>query len=184
MKYTLENQETERLQFRLVQKEDFDMWLPLFENVEVVKALGFDTSLLPKEICKLWFDKTFERYKNGTGGLNALIDKNTNEFVGQCGLLIQTVENEQQMEIGYSILPKFWRKGYAFEAANKCKNYAFENNWSNELISIIYIENIGSEKVALKNGMKLEKHLESYKGIPVNIFIIEKKDWDFSNFPI
>ena len=33
----------------------------------------------------------------------------------------------------------------------KCKNYAFENNLSDSLISMIHVENIGSEKVALKN---------------------------------
>jgi len=181
MKYTLQGLETDRLKFRLLQREDFNTWLPLFEDVEVVKALGFDITLTPKEIGTLWFDKCFERYQNGSGGLNVLLDKHTNEFIGQCGLLIQKVENKERMEIGYSILPQYWRKGYALEAASACKNHAFENNWAEELISIVYVENIGSEKVALKNSMSLEKKLDNYKGIPVNVFKIKKEDWSLKH---
>ena len=81
------------------------------------------------------------------------------------------------MEIGYSILPKYWHKGYASESAIKCKNYAFENNLSDSLISMVHVENIGSEKVALKNGMILEQKIDSYEGSPVNIFRIDKKKW-------
>jgi len=59
--------------------------------------------------------------------MNALIDKKTNLLVGQCGLLIQSVQNIERLEIGYSILPEYWYNGYASESAIKCKNYAFEN---------------------------------------------------------
>ena len=109
--------------------------------------------------------------------MNALIDKKTNKLIGQCGLLIQTVENTERLEIGYSILPEYWNQGFASEASQKCKNYAFENNFSDALISIVHINNISSEKVALKNGMKLEKKIDSYKGIPVIVFKIDKEDW-------
>jgi ribosomal-protein-alanine N-acetyltransferase len=95
-------------------------------------------------------------YVNDLGGMNALIDKKTNRFVGQCGILVQTIENIERLEIGYEILPEFWNKGFASEAATKCRNYAFKNIFSNSLFSIVYIDNIGAEKVALKNGMTFE----------------------------
>ena len=80
-------------------------------------------------------------------------------------------------EIGYSILPKFWGMGYASEASQKCRDFAFENNFSDYLISMINIENIGSQKVALRNGMKLERETIS-KGDAVYIFGIHKSDWE------
>ncbi len=177
MKYLLQEQETKRLYFRLLEKNDFDVWLNLFKAKDVALHLGFDVKLSEKELCQLWFDKVFERYKNDAGGMNALIDKKTNKLIGQCGLLIQTVENTERLEIGYSILPEYWNQGFASEASQKCKNYAFENNFSDALISIVHINNISSEKVALKNGMKLEKKIDSYKGIPVIVFKIDKEDW-------
>jgi len=174
MKYLLEGQETERLQFRLLEPEDFDSWIPLFYEPNVPKFLGLDPKLSERELCDLWFNKVFDRYQDNLGGMNVLIDKKTDQLVGQCGLLVQTVENQERLEIGYSILPKFWNQGYATESARKCKEFAFENRFTDSLISIIHVDNISSEKVALNNGMTLEKKLESYKGNPVNIFRIDK----------
>lgn len=169
MKYLLTGQETERLKFRLLEQEDFDEWLNLFSAENVAEHLELDPKLSPTELCKIWFDKAFHRYENDMGGLNVLVDKKTNKMVGQCGLLIQTIENEERMEIGYSILPEFWKRGYAIEAASKCKDYAFENNFTDSLISMVHINNIASEQVALRNGMHLEKKVNLF-----NIFSINK----------
>jgi RimJ/RimL family protein N-acetyltransferase len=177
MKYSLEGKETERLKFRLLKLEDFDDWINLFKGKNVAKFLGMDSNLSEKEMCEIWFEKTFNRYENDLGVMNVLIDKETNLLIGQCGLLIQSIQNVERLEIGYSILPKYWHKGYASESAIKCKNYAFENNLSDSLISMVHVENIGSEKVALKNGMILEQKIDSYEGSPMNIFRIDKKKW-------
>jgi RimJ/RimL family protein N-acetyltransferase len=130
----------------------------------------------PAVKCRTWFDRVFNRYENNLGGLNVLIDKNTNEFIGQCGLLIQTVEGNEEMEIGYSLMPQHRKKGYALEAAKKCRQFAFENNFRDSLISIIHIENVNSAKVALANGMKIEKQI-IYMDNPVNVFRITKNEW-------
>lgn len=172
MNYLLTGTETERLKFRLLEKEDFDTWKVIFDIRNVSKYLDLDPTLTTDEMCEFWFNKAFKRYKDGAGGMNVLIDKKSNQLIGQCGLLVQTIEQTQRLEIGYSILPNFWNRGYATEAAQKCKDHAFENNLSNSLISMVHFENISSEKVALKNGMTLEKKIGDY-----NIFGIEKKDW-------
>jgi len=172
MKYLLIGQETERLKFRLLKSGDFDSWVGLFKANNVAEYLQLDPKLSESELCTLWFEKAFHRYENDLGGMNVLIDKKTNRLVGQCGLLIQNIENIERLEIGYSILPEFWNQGYASESAMKCKNYAFENNFADSLISMIHIDNLRSEKVALKNGMRFEKTTNSF-----NIFRIDKKDW-------
>ena len=169
MKYLLTGQETERLKFRLLEQEDFDEWMNLFIAENIAEYLDLDPKLSASQLCKLWFDKAFHRYENDLGGLNVLVDKKTNHMVGQCGLLIQTIENEERMEIGYSILPKYWKNGYAIEAASKCKDYAFKNNFTDSLISMVHINNMSSEKVALRNGMSFEKRVNLF-----NIFSINK----------
>ena len=172
MKYLLTGEETERLRFRLVDKADFDLWLPLFKEKNVAKFLGIDTKLSQTEQCQYWFKKVFHRYENNLGGMNALINKNAGDYIGQSGLLTQTIEGEERLEIGYSILPKFWKKGYAFEAAEKCKNFCFEHGFADQLISTMHVDNIGSEKVAKKNGMTYEKLVEDVK-----VFSITKSEW-------
>jgi len=108
--------------------------------------------------------------------MNVLIDKSTGQLVGQCGLLVQEVDGTEELEIGYSILPKFWNRGYATEAAKKCRDFAFINSYTDSLISIVHKENIKSEKVALKNGM-LQTKQTVFKDMPVNIFRIDKNNW-------
>lgn len=91
------------------------------------------------------------------GGMNALTLKTTGHLIGLCGLLVQTVDDDKELEIDYSILPEFWRKGYTTEAALKCREYAFKNEWANSLISIIQVDNIPSQKVALYLAMAVDK---------------------------
>jgi RimJ/RimL family protein N-acetyltransferase len=172
MNYLLTNQETERLKFRLLHEDDFDTWIPIFYAENIAKYLEFDLRLSPQEMCKIWFKKSLNRYDFSKGGMNVMIDKKTTRFIGQCGLLIQNIDDEERLEIGYSILPEFWNNGFATEAATKLKNYAFENNLADSLISMVHVKNIASEKVALKNGMSFEKRLGDF-----NIFSIEKEDW-------
>jgi RimJ/RimL family protein N-acetyltransferase len=70
-------------------------------------------------------------------------------------------------------LPQFWQQGFAIEAAQKCKEFAFEHHFADSLISIIHVDNVPSQKVALKNGMHLQK-TTSYKDNPVHIFRVDR----------
>lgn len=176
MKYLLDSQETDRLKFRLLHQSDFDTWIEFFNNPDATGFLSMQDFGTAKEKCKEWFKRMESRYKNDLGGMNVLIDKGTNDFIGQCGLLVQEVDGLTELEIGYSIIPRFWNKGYVTEAAIKCRDYAFENDYAKSLISIIHVDNKQSERVALKNGMIKTKHT-LYKNLPVNIFRIDKQDW-------
>ena len=181
MKYVLNGQETERLQFRLLKREDFNTWLKLFQDEKVAEFLGFGKIPTPEEQCEEWFRLQEKRYANDLGGMNVLIEKETGNFIGQCGLLVQEVDKKKELEIGYSILPDFRNKGFASEAAQKCRDFAFQNDFSESLISLIHINNLSSQKVALKNGMTVSKQTV-YKEMPVNIFRIFKNEWQKLHF--
>ncbi len=168
MKYLLDGEETSRLLFRPLRLDDFDAWLPFYQNpLSTQHWVG--GSQIPKTACSEDFERTFYRYQNNLGGKNALISKKTGELIGQCGLLKQTVDGIEELEIGYSILPEFWKRGYATEAAQHCKYYAFKHQLSESLISIISLENKGSQKVALNNGMHIDK-TTTYSNNPVYIY--------------
>lgn len=166
--------QTQRLDFRLLQETDFDDWLPFFYQKDILHFLALDTRMAPHELCRLWLDKAFARYAEDRGGLNVLIDRETGAFIGQCGLLVQTINETEYLEIGYSILPQFWGKGYASEAAIKCRKMAFENGYATQLISLVHQDNVASAKVALKNGMQIIQHIPLYHGMPFNMFGVSK----------
>lgn len=175
-KYSLQGEETERLLFRPVVQSDFDAWLAFCKYPKSLDYIFSQEQLAvedPVERCKMWFARIFYRYENGLGGMNALIDKQTNELVGQCGLLIQTIDHLEELEIGYSLMPAHRGKGFALEAAKKCKEFAFEHNLRSSLISTIHVDNDASAKVALANGMTLDKSTIS-DGDPVNIYRVHK----------
>jgi len=175
-KYSLEGQETNRLLFRKITEQDFETWLTFCKYPDSLKYIFSQEQLKvedPIERCRIWFKRVFDRYENKLGGMNALIDKQTGAFVGQCGLLVQSIDETEELEIGYSLMPAFRGKGYAVEAAKKCKDFAFENNYAPSLISVIVAQNLASIKVALNNGMVLDKTTIS-NGDLVNIFRINK----------
>jgi RimJ/RimL family protein N-acetyltransferase len=177
MRYLLLNQESDRLRYRLLNENDFDIWLDFFYEEGIEQLIGMEDIPTPELRNREWFNKVESRYNSETGGLNALIDKETGEFIGQCGLLVQELDGVNEMEIGYSILKKYRNKGYASEASQKCRDYAFEKGFAEHLISIIHEDNTTSKKVALNNGMKLWKKT-TFWGMNVEVYKITQKEWN------
>ncbi|MGL5891735.1 MAG: GNAT family N-acetyltransferase [Bacteroidia bacterium] len=177
--YSLEGEESERLLFRKLTDNDRVHWMEFCSSPDSLKYVfpANDQHYTPEESCKIWFDKVNHRYSNNLGGMNALIHKTTGEFIGQCGLLIQTIDDIEELEIGYSMMPQHRNHGYASEAARKCRDFAFANAFRESLISVIHIENISSQKVAEHNGMTREKQTQS-KGDPVYIYRITRGEWE------
>jgi RimJ/RimL family protein N-acetyltransferase len=172
MKYLLDGEETNRLVFRRISESDFNVWLKFFEDPQT-SVHWVEEKDTPIIACQKWYQKQLWRYENDKGGMNALIEKTSGKLVGHCGLLVQTVDEISELEIGYSLLPGFWNRGYAFEAASHCRDFAFNNDFSKSLISIISLTNVPSQKVALKNGMTIEKDT-IYNGNKVYIFRVYK----------
>lgn len=152
----LAGQSTERLLFQKVSSDHYDQWLKFFQDPQT-SLYWKEEKESPHQECEKWYERQFSRYKNNQGGMNSLIEKSSGKLVGHAGLLLQTVDQQQEWEIAYSLLPEFWNKGYAFEAAQKCKELAFAHHLSASLISIISKTNLPSQKVAIKNGMRIDR---------------------------
>lgn len=167
-------EETERLLFRKVEPSDFDAWMEFCHEKDALKYIfsQADQLLSSEEKCHKWFDRIKNRYENQLGGMNVLIEKSTGKLVGQIGLLIQTIDGDEELEIGYSLLAAHRGKGFAIEAAQKCKQVAIERQAADSLISVIVPENAASIAVAEKNGMKLDKMTEQ-NGDLVGVWRIE-----------
>ena len=106
------------------------------------------------EGAKRWINWCINSYKENGFGLWAMILKETNTFIGDCGLSLQNIDGDICPEIGYHIYKDYWRNGYGKEAANAVKEWAFKNTNYNTLYSYMTTDNIASYKTAESIGMK------------------------------
>ncbi|MDO4620361.1 MAG: GNAT family N-acetyltransferase, partial [Lachnospiraceae bacterium] len=70
--------------------------------------------------------------------------------------LFNVDEDADQVELGYSIGSKWWRHGYATEAAKAVIHYAFDSVEFHRIYASHHIENTASGRVLEKIGMQYE----------------------------
>lgn len=147
------SQETERLTLRKLTFDDIETWSNFFVDNPSARFIGMNLDQDKLVLAKIWLDKQFERYKTNDFGQLAAIEKATGNFVGLGGILTRELAGKREFEVSYSMLPKYWGKGYATELAMHMKCFGLENGVSDKFISIIHKENQPSMNVARKNGM-------------------------------
>ena len=113
--------ETDRLRLRNYTMEDFDA---LYEILSDPETMQHYPAPYNEEWTKKWITWNLDNYEKYGFGLWAIELKETGEFIGDCGITIQNIDGEQLPEIGYHINKKYWRKGYAKEAARACRDWA------------------------------------------------------------
>lgn len=167
--------ETERLILREYTMEDFDALYEILSDEETMKHYPkpFD-----EEKVRYWINWNITNYATFGFGLWAVVLKDTNEMIGDCGITMQIIDGEIKPEIGYHINKKYQRRGYATEAARKCRDYIFKNTSFNIIYSYMKYTNIGSYSVAIKNGMKLIKEYDDPKNIISEAYAITRKEWE------
>lgn len=155
--------ETERLYLREMDQGDFNSLCKILQDEETMYA--YEGAFSDDE-AQEWLDRQISRYHKWNFGLWAVILKETNEMIGQCGLTMQPWKETEVLEIGYLFNRLYWHKGYAIEAAKACKDYAFEILKADEVCSIIRDTNTASRNVAVRNGMtKTDTWTKHYRGI-------------------
>jgi len=148
--------ESPRLSLREFQLEDLDALAAILSDREAMRyyPMSFDRAAVAD-----WIQRNRTRYANDGYGLWAMILKSTCELIGDCGLVRQSVDAVDEIEIGYHVRRDLWNQGYASEAARACRDFGFANLEVDRLISLIRPENIASRRVAEKNGMTVWKEV-------------------------
>ena len=111
--------ETDRLTLREYVTEDFDA---LFEIVSDIETMQHYPAHFDEDKTRSWIQWNLDNYKKCGFGLWAVVLKETGEFIGDCGITIQDIDGEMLPEIGYHIHKKYWRKGFAKEAARAVRD--------------------------------------------------------------
>jgi len=142
---------TNRLRLREMIHEDLDFIAMMLADPEVMR---FYPKTYDREEAAQWLDRQLIRYNENGHGLWLVENRETGQPMGQTGVILQQVEGQPLIEVGYLIHKPFWKQGYAIEAAKACKEYAFDQLGADSVHSLIRPANIPSQRVALRNGMK------------------------------
>jgi ribosomal-protein-alanine N-acetyltransferase len=155
--------ETHRLLFRRLRLADLDSLYALYRDPDIRRY--FPEGTLTYEETK----EELEWFLNGHPaqpelGLWATIHKETNRFIGRCGLLPWTIEQRPEVEVAYLLAKEYWGQGLGTEAARAIARYGFEQLQLARLICLIDPENQASRQVASKIGMVFEREIEDQFG--------------------
>ncbi len=110
---------------------------------------------LTREEARRWIDWNKANYATYGYGL-WIIGTPSGEFVGDCGLTWQPVDDIRMLEVGYHVRPEMQGRGYATEAAAACLRFA-AGLGERHLVAIIHPENTPSQRVAEKIGLRFER---------------------------
>jgi RimJ/RimL family protein N-acetyltransferase len=139
--------ETERLSLRQLETDDLD---GLAEVLTDPVAMRFYPSPLNRDQVAAWIGRAHESYANHGFGLWAVTRRADRRFLGDCGPMLQPIEDRLIPEIGYHIVPSAQGQGYATEAARACLAWLFERGQFDMACSLVVPENAPSRAVASK----------------------------------
>ncbi|MCC5637221.1 GNAT family N-acetyltransferase [Nostoc sp. CHAB 5844] len=94
----------------------------------------------------------------------AIILKQENQLIGNCGIRINDFLL-REANIGYEIDSRYWKQGYATEAAYTILKFGFEELGMHRIWSYCVAENLASARVLEKIGMSREGHLREKEWI-------------------
>ena len=89
--------------------------------------------------------------------------KESGTLIGQCGFFPAEGKGPE-IEVAYHFQKAVWNQGYATEAVRAVLGYALETLRLERAIAVIMAENIGSQRVVEKAGMRFEG-IATYYGI-------------------
>lgn len=160
---------------REMKQGDFDALSRILQDEETMYA--YNGAFNDAETQE-WLDRQTGRYRRYGFGLWAVILKENGEMIGQCGVTVQPWKDKEVLEVGYLLRRDCWHKGFATEAAQACRDYAFDRLNADEVCSIIRDTNTASQRVAQRNGMKVtDKWTKHYRGIDMpHLMFSVKKD--------
>lgn len=151
--------ETKRLILRDLRESDVDGIFELDSNPVVHKYLG-NKPIKTKKQAKDVIQFILKQYEERRIGRFATIEKKSGEFIGWCGLKLNSDEKEALngklnfYDIGYRFIPRYWGKGYATETALAALDFGFNKMKLDTIVGAAKKDNIASNKVLQKIGLK------------------------------
>lgn len=151
--------ETPRLLLRELVPDDAPGMFALDSNPSVLRFIGIPPQTSIEESRAIIEFVRAQYVENGIGRW-AVILKETEEFIGWCGLKLirETVNGHTNYyDLGYRFRQEFWGQGYGYEAALACRDYGFGTMQLPAIYAIAKKDNAASRRILEKTGFVFEE---------------------------
>lgn len=148
--------ETDRLLLRPNRREDIDALHTIWTDPDVRRYL-WDDVVISREAAKSTVEKSIDSWRrHGFGHWVVERISRRGEPIGHCGLQLGSGPLEGN-ELLYGLLPDFWGKGYATEAARAALRFGFRHCGMKRIVAGADPPNAASFSVMERLGMRFEK---------------------------
>ncbi|MBH1942861.1 GNAT family N-acetyltransferase [Erythrobacter sp. YJ-T3-07] len=176
--------ETERLRLRRIEPGDAQLQFRLLNTPAVMHHLGGPLSV---EAIEQKHSKSMDLHEHEGFSFLFLIERDTDEFVGHCGLKRVDAEgarNPGDFEIGWLIREDRWRRGYAIEAVRAVLRWAFVDHDAPHVVALTSHANEPSWRLMERLGMERREDLDFEnprfppEDNPTILYSLGREAWD------
>lgn len=157
--------ESQRLQFGLWRLQDLPPAQRLWTNRQTCRYIAASGAMTPRQ-AEQRMEREIQQYLQTGLQYHPLYRKEDGAFIGVCGLRPYQAKDPARQgqticELGVHLLPDYWHAGYAFEAARRTMDRAFDQLSCHALFAGHNPKNTASRGLLLKLGFRYD-HDEFY----------------------
>jgi ribosomal-protein-alanine N-acetyltransferase len=158
--------------------DDFEWLVAFYSEEEVARYLGGVKTR--EQVAEMFKARILDYYEENPGlGVWLTVERATGDRVGFH--LINNIQGETIIQIGYGLLKPAWGKGYATEMAAALMRYAFVELKLPKMAGIVSLPNVASQRVLekvglVRNGERTFAH-PAYGLKPLAWFEAERQPW-------
>ncbi len=146
--------QTQRLDLQEVNINDTAFIIELLNSPGWLAYIGDAKVREPNDAARYIETKLQKGYRDDGFGLYKMVLRSTGETIGLCGLIQRSFLED--IDLGFGLLPQYYRKGYTYEASIKMLEYAFYELKVNKVLAFTSLENPNSQNLLKKLGFKTD----------------------------
>lgn len=161
---------TQRLFVRPITFDDAPFILTLLNEPSFLRYIGDKQVRTVEDARQYILNGPIASYERHGFGLCLMELKESHTPVGMCGILKR--DRLPDPDIGFALIPDFWNKGLAFEAATAVLNDARERLKIERILAITSLDNEASINLLERLGFRFEQEIRlSPESEPVKLFV-------------
>lgn len=170
---SIQSLRTDRLLLDRMRLEDADDMVAMQQDDRFVEAFGHRST---SEHVRGFVTRSVANWERLGFGLWTLRDRETGVFVGRGGIRPVTIDDADEVELGYAFLPDWWGRGLATEMSRTALEVGFELLRLTNIVAFTMPTNVRSRHVMEKLGFTFERDFV-WADMPHVLYRLRREDY-------